>query len=97
MDTVERKLTAQDLRAEIARSGLSHYIIGARAGIHPNRLSRILHGHDPLSEELAQAVLDALREGCCRVECALPSAVKRNGENAREHHSSYKNPRAQRN
>jgi hypothetical protein len=59
METVERKPTAPDLRAAIARSGMPAYIIGARVGIHPNRLSRILHGHDRLPEDLAIAILTA--------------------------------------
>ncbi len=59
----ERKITASDLRALIARSGLSAYVVGARAGVHPTRLSRILRERDPLSESIAARVLMALHEG----------------------------------
>ena len=40
MNTADRKVTASDLRAEIARSGLPCYIVGARVGVYPNKLSR---------------------------------------------------------
>jgi len=61
METIERKPTPPDLRAAIARSGLPAYIVGARVGIHPNRLSRILHGHDPLPDDLAYAILNVVK------------------------------------
>lgn len=53
--------TSADLRAAIARSGLHKYVIGARCGVHPVRLSRLLHDKEPLTDELAHRILAAIR------------------------------------
>lgn len=49
--------TPADLRAAIARCGLPKYIVGARCGVHPVRLSRLLHGREPLTDELTRRIL----------------------------------------
>lgn len=56
-----RKPTPADLRAEIARLGLPVYVVSAHAKIHPASLSLVLRGHRPLSDDIAQRVLDALQ------------------------------------
>jgi plasmid maintenance system antidote protein VapI len=51
-----------DLRAAIAQSGVHGYIIGARARIHPITLSRILHGHVRITDDLASRILRAIEQ-----------------------------------
>jgi hypothetical protein len=53
-------VSSDDLRAAIARSGIHAYLVGARARINPIRLSRILHGREPLTTELAARILTAV-------------------------------------
>ena len=62
------KVSAADLRAAIARSGRHAYLIAARARINPIRLSRIVRGHERITEALATRILaacqhEALRRG----------------------------------
>ena len=54
------KVSANDLRAAIARSGIPGYIIGARARVNPIRLSRILRGHVRITDEIAARILLAV-------------------------------------
>ncbi len=58
---LKRQISAADLRAEVARSGLPHYIVGAMVRIHPVTLSKILRGRIALSDKVAHRVLEALR------------------------------------
>jgi len=55
-------ITAEDLRAAVARAGTPAYIIGARARIHPMRLSRLLRGHDPIAPDIAARILLAVQQ-----------------------------------
>lgn len=56
------KVSAEDLRAAIARSGIPCYIIGARARINPIRLSRIIRGHVRITDDLAAKILLAVQQ-----------------------------------
>lgn len=60
-DERSNSTTPADLRAAIARSGQHKYVIGARCGVHPVRLSKLLHGREPLTDELARRILSAVR------------------------------------
>jgi plasmid maintenance system antidote protein VapI len=51
-----------DLRAELARLGLPHYIVAARVGIHPSRFSRFLWGRERMSAGLAKRLLQVIAE-----------------------------------
>lgn len=62
MNVMASKISADDLRAAIARSGVPGYVIGARARINPVRLSRILRGHVHITNELADRILLAVQE-----------------------------------
>jgi len=53
-------LTADDLRAEIARRNLHNYIVAARIPLHPVRLGRVLNGHSRLTPELADRIMQAI-------------------------------------
>ncbi|MDX2253213.1 MAG: hypothetical protein NW202_13085 [Nitrospira sp.] len=61
-------VSAEDLRAAIACSGIPGYVIGARARVNPIRLSRLCRGHDRISPELAERIVRAIQkerqEGC---------------------------------
>ena len=54
--------SAADVRAAVARHQLKLYLLGARVGIHPARLSLIVNGHVPLTPELAQRLAKAIAE-----------------------------------
>lgn len=56
------KVSAEDLRAAIARSGIPGYVIGARARINPIRLSRILRGHVSITDGIASRILLAVEQ-----------------------------------
>jgi len=56
------KVSAEDLRAAVARCNVPAYVIGARCRINPIRLSRLLRGHDPLTPEVAVRILLAVQE-----------------------------------
>jgi len=56
------KVSAEDLRAAIARSGIPGYIIGARARVNPIRLSRIVRGHVHITDDLAARILLAVEQ-----------------------------------
>ena len=60
--TTTSKISADDLRAAIARAGIPIYIIGGRARINPIRLSRILRGHEPFTDQTAAQILLAVQE-----------------------------------
>lgn len=62
MDLAKSKLSAEDLRAAIARSGIPGYVIGGRARVNPVRLSRILRGHVRITDALAARILKAVHE-----------------------------------
>ena len=68
MDT-ERVAT---IRAEIARARVPLYIVGARARIHPVRLSQILNGRVRLTRELEARITAAIQIGAA--EAGNPSA-----------------------
>lgn len=56
------KISAEDLRAAQARSGIPGYIIAGRARINPVRLSRIMRGHVRITDELAARILLAIEQ-----------------------------------
>lgn len=56
------KVSAEDLRATIARSGIHAYIIAGRARVNPIRLSRILRGHVRITDDLAARILLAVEQ-----------------------------------
>ena len=56
------KVSAEDLRAAIARSGIPGYVIGARARINPIRLSRILRGHIRITDDIAARIILAVEQ-----------------------------------
>lgn len=60
--TTTKTISAEDLRAAIARSGVPGYIIGARARINPVRLSRILRGHVRITPDIAGRILLAVQQ-----------------------------------
>lgn len=51
-----------DLRVAVAASGIPAYVIGARARVHPIKLSRLLRGHDPITPEIASRILLAVQQ-----------------------------------
>jgi hypothetical protein len=59
-----RRLSASDraeyLRGAIARSGIPIYVIGGTARINPIRLSRLLHGHARITDDIATRILKAV-------------------------------------
>ena len=56
------KISAGDLRAAIARSGIPAYVIAARARVNPIKLSRILRGHVWITDALAVKILLAVQQ-----------------------------------
>lgn len=56
------KVSAEDLRAAIARSGIPAYVIGARARVNPIRLSRLLRGHVRITDDIAARILLAVEQ-----------------------------------
>lgn len=56
------KITAEDLRAAIARSGIPAYVVGARARVNPIKLSRLVRGHDPITPDVASRILLAISQ-----------------------------------
>jgi plasmid maintenance system antidote protein VapI len=54
--------SAADVRAAIARDKLKLYLVAARVGVHPSRLSLIVNGRAPLTPELAQRLALAIAE-----------------------------------
>ncbi|HEY4658200.1 MAG TPA: helix-turn-helix transcriptional regulator [Gemmatimonadaceae bacterium] len=57
----EAVATAADLRALVARSRMARYQLAARIGLHPTTLGMILNERRPLSADVAERVLAALR------------------------------------
>jgi len=55
-------ISAADLRAAIAKSGVPAYVIGARARVNPIRLSRLLRGHAPITSDVASRILLAVQQ-----------------------------------
>jgi plasmid maintenance system antidote protein VapI len=53
---------AADLRAAVARYNLKLYLLGARVGVHPSRLSLVVNGRAPLTPELARRLAEAISE-----------------------------------
>ncbi len=62
MTVANSKVSAEDLRAAIARSGVPAYVIGARARVNPIRLSRLVRGRDPITAEVAARILLAIQQ-----------------------------------
>ncbi len=62
MNLASSKLTSDDLRAIIARSGIPGYVIGGRARVNPIKLSRLLHGHVRITDDLASRLLLAIEQ-----------------------------------
>ncbi len=57
---MKKKTTAADLRGDIAKANVRVYKVAALVDLHPSRLSEILHGHVPLSVDLAQRIREAV-------------------------------------
>jgi len=55
-------LSAEDLRALLARRRVRLYEIAPEVGLHPSRLGMILNGRLPLTEEMGLKILQALEE-----------------------------------
>jgi hypothetical protein len=53
--------TPADLRAAIAREQLRLYVIAARVGVHPGKLSAVLGGRRPMSSTFAVRVWDVIQ------------------------------------
>ncbi len=56
------QITQADLRAQLGRSNLKYYVVAGRAEINPAHLSAILNERAPLSEGLAQRILQAVKD-----------------------------------
>jgi plasmid maintenance system antidote protein VapI len=54
--------SAADVRAAIARDKLKLYLLAARVQVHPSRLSLIVNGRAPLTQELAGRLALAIAE-----------------------------------
>jgi plasmid maintenance system antidote protein VapI len=54
--------TADDLRALFGRFKVPAYVVAARIRLHPVHLSRILHGHVPLTAEMAHRIVAEIQE-----------------------------------
>lgn len=57
---IKTEMTADDLRAEIARRRLHIYKLAAAVGINPNRLGAMLNGRISLNEAIAEKLVKAL-------------------------------------
>jgi hypothetical protein len=55
-------ITAEDLRAEVARRQVPLYVLGAAVGLHPSRLGQMLSERLAVPPALAERVLEALGE-----------------------------------
>jgi DNA-binding transcriptional regulator YdaS (Cro superfamily) len=51
-----------ECRAEFARTGVPKYLIAARVGVHPVRLSQFLHGHRPMPAALYERIMRAIAD-----------------------------------
>jgi len=54
-------ISAEDLRAEVARKQIPLYKLAASIDIHPGRLGMMLCGTMPLPADIAERVLGALK------------------------------------
>lgn len=63
-------ISSNDLRARLAHHGVYGYRIAARIRINPIKLSRILNGHVPLTDDLAVRILRAIEEEAHEVQVA---------------------------
>ena len=52
----------EQLRADLARAGVHAYRVASRVPMHPMRLSRLLNGHDKVTDELAMRIRAAIEE-----------------------------------
>jgi hypothetical protein len=55
-----RQMTAEDLRAEIARAQIPIYRLAAEVGLHPGRLGQMLRETLPMPGEIAERISGAL-------------------------------------
>jgi hypothetical protein len=62
MQSKSSPVTAEDLRAELARRRLPAYVLAAKVRVHPVRLGRLLNGRITLPPALAARILRAIRE-----------------------------------
>jgi UDP-N-acetylglucosamine enolpyruvyl transferase len=62
MTLAPSKVSAEDLRAAIARSGIPAYVNAGRARVNPIRLSRIMRGHVRITDALASRILLAVEQ-----------------------------------
>ncbi len=57
-----REISAADLRTALGRANLKFYIVASRAGIKPSWFSAILNERAPLSQQVAERILEAVKE-----------------------------------
>ena len=55
------QVTAEILRSRIARARLPKYIVGATCRINPITLSRLLNERAPLTQEMGERIMAAIR------------------------------------
>ena len=54
--------SAADIRSAIARYRLRIYHVASLAGLHPSKLSRVLHERSPLTPELAARLTQVIED-----------------------------------
>jgi hypothetical protein len=69
------KLSAADLRADLARSRLYLFTVAAEVQMHPTTLGTYLNEHRPLPQALARRIAEAI----ARLEQAALAARRRAG------------------
>jgi plasmid maintenance system antidote protein VapI len=60
MPLTDEIITDAHLRAQCAVAKVALYRVGARAGIHPSRLSGFMNGSVPLTPEIASRISAAI-------------------------------------
>jgi hypothetical protein len=75
---------AADLRAAIARSTAPAYVVASYARIHPSRLSRLLRGHVPITADVRERILAAVRMAQADTAAGLMPSLRPPGSRVRE-------------
>ncbi len=68
---MRNRITAADLRAEVARLGLPAYVVATRAGMNSVSFSYLLREHRPLRPDHVERIMAAIEE--LRKEAAMAS------------------------
>ena len=55
-----RTLSAEDLRAALARDQIKKFHVAAQLDMHPSRFGRLCLGQDPISPEMAVKISEAM-------------------------------------